>query len=259
MIEQNACSELSFQDDSIGSQNGNSALRVWMRIKIQQEVAMAQRAILMTLYAAIIGAFSFLTTGCAAHQNRGLISEEYFPENAFQEMDLSGTYVSEVFKAYLSKAKEPALYADSTIEFAVRVGIVGPFGSVFIRVQQQIDGSVYGVLTRFDVSNDDHERTEENIGPILRERAFRVSETDLEKLREEVSGSGFWNQSNQQEDVILVGGDGWLLEIKERDKYHLVYRAYPHAGPVFDIGVLMLEIAGFDMEELRPPVDHGEM
>lgn len=189
----------------------------------------------------MIVASLFITTltasGCEASSERSGISL-YIPKTEFTDLESYESNLPRLFSDYLKAANEPVIFDDSSVAFAVRLTIQGAFkGGIVVRVEENRNGDAVAQFKRFGPKRPD------NTEPLVEQGEIRLTKNAIMELRKFVAQQGFWAVTNKQE---VIGSDGsyWVVEVKDGQKYHVVYRWWPSGGPVFEIGTALLNLAG---------------
>jgi hypothetical protein len=77
---------------------------------------------------------------------------------------------------------------------------------------------------------------------VLTSFSFVVTRTDISKIRQVLSVEHFWSLNNHQQSVTTDGTE-LLLEVRDGDKYHVVYAGSTLDGPILRIAEVVAGIA----------------
>lgn len=156
----------------------------------------------------------------------------YFPATEFSDLASADERVPEAWANYLSSMGEVGLFKDHSLKFAVRVTVAPSYREgKMIRIYESKDGVVTGVEKQM-VQGTTHSTTSR----------FSVTPHDLDAIKKALIAERFWQHGNNQE-VIAETGQSWLLEVKIKDDFHVLYSDGPSNGPVLSVGQIVLDIA----------------
>jgi hypothetical protein len=73
---------------------------------------------------------------------------------------------------------------------------------------------------------------------------------EIETLLTLLASGDFWGVPSK-EALLGMDGEEWILEVRERERYHYIKRWCPQDGVAYHVGQYLATLAGEDFERLR--------
>jgi len=115
---------------------------------------------------------------------------------------------------------------------------------IIVRIVTAGDGTAELIAKRLNLlsrSRESHKLEEEISRPLTRQELHGVAKLlKTSELLEQESGSCDWG----------LDGSSWIIEAIDREGYRFIDRFYPQEGPVREVGLALLDLTGWQFEEV---------
>jgi hypothetical protein len=174
------------------------------------------------------------------------VNQKYFPKGIFAQGKSDGDFVAGWYSSQLRAMKEPSLSASPTSEQATTYRFTWlrtfhhPLVARFV-----LNGSGSGTLY---VKMADGAGGY-NPGKVVLDSTFALKQDEVQKILSLLGEMEFWHAPTE----LLNGPSGcdgsqWILEGRDKLKYHVIDRWTPQSGPLRELGLyLVLDIAKLDI------------
>ncbi len=198
--------------------------------KLAAIITVAGVAILYSL-----SAFSSVRTTCPQKTAR----DYYFVSSSSNPVEKSlNDFEIGMHSSYLRAMGEPSLSCgttDNTYRFTWLRSFHNP---ISVRVTQ--NGHRF-IMVATELSNTDGN------GPrkVARQKKVILTSTQFLKIQEAIKETKFWGLRTN-DNKMGTDGSTWILEASESKRYHFVTRWSPERGPVRSIGMLFIQVTGWN-------------
>jgi len=159
-------------------------------------------------------------------------TRSYFPRTEFRDLEAYNADEPKAWSNYLSLFKEPILFNDRSVVFAIRVTLAPAFSDgLIIRIQKNRDGSIEGTVKHLARQTQ-----------VLATGTFAANNDDLDAVEAVLNDEKFWLIGNRQ-TVVTTDGIQLLVEVKEGGRYHVAYTNGPIDTPLWKIAKTMARVA----------------
>jgi hypothetical protein len=179
----------------------------------------------------VVGSFAFAIL-CLVPTSYAQGGTSYFPATEFRDLDIYNVDRPQSWAKYLALFKEPNIYSNKSVRFSIRLTASPAFDDgLVIRISQNGSGHLFGVIKQLRRST-----------LTASSSTFHPDDAQLKRIRQALRREDFWNLGNHQ-TTVTTDGTELLLEVKEGDKYHVVYVGSTLDGPIGRIAKTLTDIA----------------
>ena len=161
----------------------------------------------------------------------------YFPEKIFS----NGEFFEDVYSDLLKTANESSLLdvSDNNLEVYRFIWLRSFHHPIIVAIQKQ---SAEIKIVFKELNGDDLKP-----GKIIIEKEFRGSENKWCEFKKLLNDANYWQLPTGSKS----GRDGafWVLEAVKDKRYHVVQRWSPENGKYRNLGLFILKLAGYDLDQ----------
>lgn len=171
---------------------------------------------------------------------------KYFPDNIFGEREDIDKFASEWYSSHLKALEEPSIYSlkEGKNRRMYRFLWLRSFHRpIVVRIKILEDGSGILIAKMTDGAGG------YKPGKIVTSTKKKLAQKQVDTFLNLLANGNFWELASW-ERLIGMDGAAWIIEGLDNGNYHLVDRWSPDSGCVREVGLYLLELAGFGDEKI---------
>jgi hypothetical protein len=185
----------------------------------------------------------------------------YFPEDCITERlpyakqaGIIDTFWHHLFSKELFKLQEPVLSNYYLGESVIRLAWIRSFDPVVVLRLTNNIGENYlfenGYFRQKDSFQTSYGFYQPRIKLINKRNVFKVNHQFYLKLDSLIETSKFYQLLSTDNTIVGLDGSEWILEVHQKDKYHLVWRGSPDSNDLIrKIGDQLINMSSYRYEE----------
>lgn len=173
------------------------------------------------------------------------VKSSYFPGNIFTYDESASGYANQLYAL-----KEPSLYSEHLdngqvyYRFLYLKSFENPLS---IRIEIDYDKNIATLNYKECDGSGDYRP-----GKLVKDFEIKLNKEEISKFVTLYEAVAFMDQPSEQvftDNVYIVDGHQWIVEVNQDGKYHLVERLEPNEGSFKDLCLYFIELSRVDLDE----------